>query len=863
MAKSVLRYTIHTSLAKTLYNEVLSRVVKYYFSFGRTAPWGTTNEVPPDAVDTDIAEFDARKNTVFMREISPNDVCLVIDRYNWVANNAYDMYDYYSESYPSTTGATSLDTAYFYVVTDEFNVYKCLFNNNGGLSTIKPTGTQVTPFVTADGYMWKFMYTIPTYLRNKFLSTTQMPVVNAIQNAYYSDGKLEKLVINAKGSRYYANQILAGTVSSDYVNGTINYRKLYGIGTKFLTATDTTQRLAAGNYIMVNNEVRKVGSVQSDTELTIDAADLQLYAEASTSITKINTYLEVTGDGYKEANPFIVTGVTVTNGGTGYGGTPKVTFGKLWTSSTALTLGQQVYYSNRLYTVTVAGTTSSSAAPTHTSGSAVNGTCTLAYAGRPAVGYITVGTTEGSPDRGTIISIDLTDAGTGYTSAPTVNIDAPFIATGTQATATALMSGTTVDFVSIDEAGSGYGSDSNITITFSDPVLAGQPAEATPVVSGGVVQSVVLNYCGYGYNTTPKAVVVDAGIPNPLNPTQIIKGDDATLEVNVVKSKAYIEPVINASTGEIYSGRITDGGIGYTYADITVRRLKVPPSGTYTNAAITANVNPGNLNTKQADVELAAINGGIHVIKVLNGGTGYTSATVTISGDGRGATATATVSNGAISKITVTNPGKEYTYATITITPVGSVPTVAATVKAIISPPNGHGKSAIDELFGRTILFFNRLTVEPIKSITVDSDYRQICLYRSPRVFGSQLLYNSFFGTTCYKLTLTVGSNPALSNIAINSVVNVQATTTSTMQIRFRVIGRSTSTILLQAIDNNDELVTAGYVMKSPTGYFYSIALVEKPDIDTFTGDMIYIDNRQPFKALTNQPVSVSSRFKL
>ena len=60
---------------------------------------------------------------------------------------------------------------------------------------------------------------------------------------------------------------------------------------------------------------------------------------------------------------------------------------------------------------------------------------------------------------------------------------------------------------------------------------------------------------------------------------------------------------------------------------------------------------------------------GISSIEVVNPGVGFTSnPTVTITGDGIGATATATIVNGAIENITVTNRGINYSRAIATIT---------------------------------------------------------------------------------------------------------------------------------------------------------------------------------------------------
>jgi len=59
---------------------------------------------------------------------------------------------------------------------------------------------------------------------------------------------------------------------------------------------------------------------------------------------------------------------------------------------------------------------------------------------------------------------------------------------------------------------------------------------------------------------------------------------------------------------------------------------------------------------------------GIASIEVLNSGYGYTSAIVTISGDGIGATAEAVIQSGRIISIRMTNRGADYSRATVTIT---------------------------------------------------------------------------------------------------------------------------------------------------------------------------------------------------
>ena len=73
--------------------------------------------------------------------------------------------------------------------------------------------------------------------------------------------------------------------------------------------------------------------------------------------------------------------------------------------------------------------------------------------------------------------------------------------------------------------------------------------------------------------------------------------------------------------------------------------------------------------------------GQISEIVLTNLGDNYTQATVTISGDGTGAQATAIIENNQIVAVNITNPGENYTQATVTISGDG----VRATGRAIVS----------------------------------------------------------------------------------------------------------------------------------------------------------------------------------
>lgn len=96
---------------------------------------------------------------------------------------------------------------------------------------------------------------------------------------------------------------------------------------------------------------------------------------------------------------------------------------------------------------------------------------------------------------------------------------------------------------------------------------------------------------------------------------------------------------------------------------------------------------------RDSAVAAAAVNGAIHRIKIVSGGAGYSSPpSVVITGDGTGATATATLTGGVVTGITMTNVGSDYTYARVTVS--GGSPSVEASLKAVL-PPKSMGRSLL------------------------------------------------------------------------------------------------------------------------------------------------------------------------
>lgn len=119
--------------------------------------------------------------------------------------------------------------------------------------------------------------------------------------------------------------------------------------------------------------------------------------------------VKTTGNGYTGANVYI--------GSTGR---------TLFASNTAVNRGDLLYTNTtpiRYYVVTVAGTTHVSTVPSHTSSTAVNGTATLQFVSISDGGG-SGATASATISNNKVIAFSITNAGSGYTSIPTVTVAA-------------------------------------------------------------------------------------------------------------------------------------------------------------------------------------------------------------------------------------------------------------------------------------------------------------------------------------------------------------------------------------------------------------------------------------------------------
>ena len=192
----------------------------------------TFSEQQPPAITPSYfnVNYDLPDDIMSMKKIQSSDATHAVPRVDWANNTLFNEWD---DKFPVPLTAAPGSLRYF-MMTDDYNVYKCIDNNRGANSTVKPTGTGTSIISTADGYRWKYMYTISAGERLKFLTVDFMPVKTLTAN----DGSAQWTVQqNARASG----------------NGAIHHIKVVANGSGYLHTSNTFQSVTNTTWMRLKS----------------------------------------------------------------------------------------------------------------------------------------------------------------------------------------------------------------------------------------------------------------------------------------------------------------------------------------------------------------------------------------------------------------------------------------------------------------------------------------------------------------------------------------------------------------------------------------------------------------------------------
>lgn len=206
-----------------------------YLTFGKVTAW--PNDASPSISNTSVAtEYEIWSNMIGGKKLVASDMAHVIPRYNWTANTKYIAYDHMNPNlYDGNTQ--------FYVLTSEFNVYKCIANANGSNSTVEPRSINPGALTsTSDGYVWKYMYTVSDSDQIRFTTSQYIPV----RSVSADDGSLQYQV-QEETIAGEINSIILTNGGFDYTNTSNILITVTGDGTSAVATA--TVNAAASNSI--------------------------------------------------------------------------------------------------------------------------------------------------------------------------------------------------------------------------------------------------------------------------------------------------------------------------------------------------------------------------------------------------------------------------------------------------------------------------------------------------------------------------------------------------------------------------------------------------------------------------------------
>ena len=197
-----------------------SSAVRYYIGISRSEDWNDS-DTATTPVNTEREQRDFRHGLQSVKEVT--NFSFVIPRVNWTSGTTYAAYSDTVVAHP---------TVPYYAMIESNQVYVCLRQgtNAAGVaqpSTVAPSGTTNISFTTADGYAWKFLYSIGTLDAAAFKSANFIPVKLqgattgsspatdveqlGIQNAAIAGRQIVGFSIDAAGTGYTSNPTVAIT----------------------------------------------------------------------------------------------------------------------------------------------------------------------------------------------------------------------------------------------------------------------------------------------------------------------------------------------------------------------------------------------------------------------------------------------------------------------------------------------------------------------------------------------------------------------------------------------------------------------------------------------------------------------------
>jgi hypothetical protein len=734
----------------------------YYIFGGKSQPWPNDSQPTPTADSIEQTQLSVYGDLLFGKLISNTDVSPLIPRYNWTSNTVYVAYD---------QSDADLFSKQFYVMNDQFQVYKCIFNNRGANSTVQPRLTStIGTFNTSDGYVWKYMYTVDSQANTKFTSSDYIPVStnNAVSGNAVS-GSIDAFKISNGGSGYAVYE--SGFIFRLIDKFTIQLPSTSSSNNDYYTRSSIYLKSGFGS-----GQIREISSYNGATK--------QLRVATS---TPFETFLRL--DFTAQPNGTVTTGYFAEQQ------YDRISY-LFISNNQAFTVGSNVIQSDTVATGTVLSVNSSVIRVTSDTTSAF--ALTLPIRDSSQDGTVRTGTVTITSGSNTVTGVNttFTNTTTGYTVGSYIRVGAN---TNSQIRRVSNITNNTVLGVS-----SPFTSSLVANSHFFVPIAA-EPSSITVSRANGTISNTNLSSLKLEISNSTLAGV------NFIVGEQVTQVDVANtyLGANAIVAFANSTTMfLGGVTGSWTTSQFVLGGSSLQKSQIQI--ITNNPNVTLRDPAgefilgFPVNFRLNSLSPSiSGNAVLAA------TTTLPNDQTEYQIApTVLVTGDGSNSRAIAVVNtaNGSsrdIIAIDVIDPGSNYTMANVQIYANNSFGS-GATATAIIAPIVGHGKNAVYELGGRYVgvsTTFDTGTSEGFFYPTYGS-YRRIGILENPEFDDVRVTLENFDRVNLsINNKTTASANVSITNWFPGEVV-VQGSSNAAGVV---VVGNSTFLQLRNVLGDFDE----------------------------------------------------------
>lgn len=233
---------------------------QYYVFAAKHTPWANASvaSITDSVKETEYTIFE---EMIFGKTITPDDVKPMVDRYDWTTGTVYSKYD---------DQDANLFSKNFFVMYPEggsYHVFKCIDNNGSAQSTSPPLFSQTsaddTDYMTADGYRWKYMYSISSSEYSKFATSSYIPLIpNTYTTAFAANGSIDSIIVEQGGNNYFSSTsgyfstvAVGGNSQIHAINtGSSNNGFYTGSALYISTGTGSGQVREITNYLVSGNQ---------------------------------------------------------------------------------------------------------------------------------------------------------------------------------------------------------------------------------------------------------------------------------------------------------------------------------------------------------------------------------------------------------------------------------------------------------------------------------------------------------------------------------------------------------------------------------------------------------------------------------